>query len=105
MLVGSGRTKDLLLATAWITKTHGWLLWDTTATVLTTTDAFVAVVKHAFLLSGGIDTAWGLLADSHAELLIICKLGLHCNQAVSLVPHGFLCDGVRSTDVRKEFTV
>jgi hypothetical protein len=68
-LVGSGRTKGLLLAAAWITETHGWLLWDTRAAVLTATVVFVAVVERALLLSGDVDAAWGLLADGHAELI------------------------------------
>jgi hypothetical protein len=78
-LVGSGRTKGLLLASARITKTHGRLLWDTTAAVLTATIVFVAVVERALLLSRGVDAAWGLLADGNSELLNVCKLVLHCN--------------------------
>jgi hypothetical protein len=78
------------LASARITKTHGRLLWDTTATVLTATIAFVVVVERVLLLSKNVDAAWGLLANGHAELLNVCKLGLHCNQAVGLVLHSFL---------------
>jgi hypothetical protein len=103
MLVGSGMTKGLLLGTAHITKTHGWLLWETTDAVLTTTVAFVAVVEHALLLSGGIDAAWGLLADGHAELLNVCKLALHCNKAVGLALHGFLHGSVCGTKVREPY--
>ncbi len=58
MLVGSGRTKGLLLAATRITKTHGWLLWGTTAAILTATIAFVVVVERALLLSRGIDASW-----------------------------------------------
>jgi hypothetical protein len=57
MLVGSGRTKYLLLITTCTTKTHGWLLQKTLATALTSTIAFVVIVECALLLSGGVDAA------------------------------------------------
>jgi hypothetical protein len=105
MLVGSGRTKGLLSATTRITKPQGWLLWDTTAAVLTDTIAFVAVVERALLLSGGVDASWGLLINGHAELLNVCKLGLHCNQAVGLVFDGFLHGSIHGTKVCKQVTI
>jgi hypothetical protein len=69
----------LLLTATLTTKTHGWLLWETTAVALTTTKAFVVIGEHVLLLSGGIAATWGLLADSHAELLDVCKFVLHCD--------------------------
>ncbi len=77
--IGIGRTNYLLLTAARTAKTHGWLLWETTAVALTATIAFVVIGEHALLLSGGIAAAWGLMADSHAELLDVRKLVLHCN--------------------------
>jgi hypothetical protein len=59
----------------------------------------------AFLLSGGIDTAWGLLADGHAELLNVCKLALNCNQAVGLDLRCFLCGCIGGAQVHKQVTV
>ena len=38
---------------------------------------------------------WGLLVDSHAELLDICQLALHCGQAGCLTFDGFLSGCVR----------
>jgi hypothetical protein len=78
MFVGSGRTNDLLLTAARTVVIHGWLLWETTAIALPTTIACVVVGEHALLLSRGVATAWGLLANSHAELAV-CKLVLHCD--------------------------
>ncbi len=75
-LVGSGRTYGLLLATARITKTHSWLLRDTTAAVLASIVLCVMVVVRALLLSEDVDTVWGLLADGHSELVNVCKLVL-----------------------------
>jgi hypothetical protein len=103
-LVKSVKTEGLLLAAARITKTHGWLLWDTAAAVLTATIVFVvsvAIVEPVLLLNRGVDATWGLLADGHAELLNICKLDLHCNKAVGLALHGFLHGGIRSTEVHE----
>ncbi len=105
MFVGSGRTKYLLLAAACTAKTHGWLLWETMAVALTTTIAFIAIDKCALLLSRGIAAAWGLLADSHAELLDACKLVLYCNQAGSLALHGSLHGGIHCTKVCKQVTI
>ncbi len=97
--------KGLLLAAARTAKTHGWLLWETRAVVLTATIAFFAVVEPVLLLSGGVDAAWGLLANGHAELLNVYKLALHCNQAVGLALHGFLHGSVCGTKVCKRVTV
>jgi hypothetical protein len=98
--VGSGRRNSLLLIAARTAKTHGWLLWETTAVALTATVAFVVIVgEPALLLSKGIAAAWGLLADSHAVLLDDCKLVLNCDQAVGLALHGFLHSSVHGTKV------
>jgi hypothetical protein len=105
MLVGSWRTKCLLLTATRISKTHGWLLQKTSAAALTTTVAFVAIVERALLLSRSVDTAWGLLANGHAELSNVCKLALHCNQAVGLALHCFLCGGLRGAKVCKQVAV
>jgi hypothetical protein len=75
------------------------------AVALTATIAFVVIGEHVLLLSGGIASAWGLLAGSHAELMNVCRLVLHCNQAVGLALHGFLRGGVRGTKVRKRVTI
>ena len=54
---------------------------ETPTTVATTTAVVVvasaiasvtAIVEHVLLLCRGIDVGWGLLADSHAELLDVC---------------------------------
>jgi hypothetical protein len=103
--VGNGRTKCLLLAAAHTAKTHGWLLWETTAVALTATIAFVVIGKPALLLSGVVTPAWGLLANSHAKMLGVCKLVLHCDQAVGLALHGFLHGSVSGTKVCKQVTV
>jgi len=80
MFVGSGRTSGLLCASPVATK-PGWLLWDNTAAIAiaSTTAALtsaiastVAIVGCVLLMWGGIDAGWGLLADSHAELLDVC---------------------------------
>jgi hypothetical protein len=76
--VGSGRMNHLLLTGAGTTVIYGWLLWETTAIALTSNIALVVVGERALLLSRGIATAWGLLANSHAEL-DVCKLVLHCD--------------------------
>ena len=58
----------LLLTTTCTAVICGWLLWETMTFALTATVALVVVGEHALLLSGGIATAWGLLANIHAEL-------------------------------------
>ncbi len=79
-LVRSGRVRGLLCAGTVATK-PGWLLWETTTTVATTGTTVVvasavasvaAIVECVLLLCRGIDVGWGLLADSHAELLDVC---------------------------------
>jgi hypothetical protein len=76
--VGIGRMNVLLLTTAHTAIIHGWFLWETTAVALTTTIAHIVVGERVLLLSGGIATAHGMLANIHAEL-DVCKLVLHCN--------------------------
>ncbi len=66
--VGIGRTNVLLLTATRTTVVHGWLLWETMVVALTATVALVVVGECVLLLSGGIATAWGLLANIHAEL-------------------------------------
>jgi hypothetical protein len=69
------------------------------------TVAFVVIGECALLLSWGVTAAWGLLANSHEELLNVCKLVLHCDQAVSLALHGFLRGGIRGTKVCEQVTI
>ncbi len=57
------------------------------------------VVGHALVLHDGVDVPWGLLAVSHAELLDICQLALHCSQAGCLAFDGFLRGRIRGTKV------
>jgi hypothetical protein len=76
-VVGLGRYFCLLSPTC-TAVIHGWLLWETTPIALTTIVAFVVIGERALLLSRGVAAAWGLLANSHAEL-DVCKLVLHCN--------------------------
>jgi hypothetical protein len=94
------RTSVLLLTTTRTAIIHGWLLWETMAIALTATVALVVVGECALLLSGGVAAAWGLLANIHAELNVQ-KLGLHCNQAVSLGLHCFLCGCKCGAEVRE----
>ena len=66
------------------------LLWETavsvaatkTTSALTTTIVSAAATVGRVLLSGGVDAAWELLVDGHAELLDVCGqaggLALHC---------------------------
>ena len=81
-LVGSGRTRGLL-RTGTVTTKPGWLLWKTTTTttvatagtavaVATAVASVAAIVECVLLLCRGVDVGWGLLADSHAELLDVC---------------------------------
>ncbi len=58
-----------------------------------------AVVRRALVLRGKVDVAWGLLADSYAELLDICQLALHRGQAGCLAFDGFLRGHVHGTKV------
>jgi hypothetical protein len=59
---------DLLLTATRTTVIHTWLLWEPTAVGLTATVVLVVVGEHALLLSRGVATTQGLLANSHAEL-------------------------------------
>jgi hypothetical protein len=103
--VGSARINYLMLTTARAAKIHGWLLWETTVVALTATIVFVVIDERALLLSGVVATAYGLLANSHEELLDVCKLVLHCNKAVGLALHGFLRGSIHRTKVCKQVTV
>jgi hypothetical protein len=92
-LAGSGST--------WWTIS-GWLLVASVGPAAALTSAIAsasAVVGQALVLRRGVDVAWGLLADSHAELLYIGQLVLHCDQSGCLVLNGFLCGHVRGTKV------
>ncbi len=101
ILVESGRMKRILPTATRTTKSHGWLLWKPLAAALTATVAFVEIVQGALLLSKGIDAAWGMLANSYAELLNVCKSALQCNQAVGPALHCFLCGGICGTEVQE----
>jgi hypothetical protein len=89
--VGSWRTQGLRCSSP--AKTiPGWLLVAAAGTAATLTSAIAsayAVVGHALVLCGGIDVAWGLLANGYAELLDICQLALHRGQAGCLAFDGF----------------
>ena len=78
-LVGRGWARGLLRAGTVATK-PGWLLWEASCTICTAR-ATVAPVTTAIvmllLLWWGVDGGWGLLIDSHAELLDVRKLALH----------------------------
>ncbi len=63
------------------------------------------IVGHVLLLCGGIDGGWGLLADSHAELLDVCQLALHSGHAGCLGLDRLLRGSVGCTKVRKQFAV
>ena len=91
----------------------GWLLVAAavSATALASASSS-AVVGPALLLCGGVVVAWGLvdgawwlLADSHAELLDICQLALHCGEAGGLAFHRILRGRVRGAKVRHCFGV
>ncbi len=85
MFVGSGRTIGLLRACPAAVK-PGWLLRESatavaatgTITALPTTIASAAaIVGRVLLMWWSVDAGWGLLANSHAELLDVCQLALH----------------------------
>ena len=69
-LVGRGRLCRLL-RTGTVAAKPSWLLWEASSTVATagTTIASVAALVELLLLGRGVDGRWGLLVDSHAELL------------------------------------
>ena len=87
----------------------GWLLWKASRAVCTTRATVAPVVATAIvvllLLWRGVDVGWGLLVDSHAELLDVCELALHSGQGGCLALHCFLCGGVRGAEVRNRFVV
>ena len=66
-----------MLSAGTVATKLGWLLEIPTAVATTTTAVVVAsaivsvmaIVKSVLLLCRGIDLGWGLLADSHAELV------------------------------------
>ncbi len=56
-------------------RTPGWLLVASAGLTAALTFAIAsdsAFVGCALVLRGGVDVAWGLLANSHAELLDVC---------------------------------
>ncbi len=110
-LVGSGR-KTWLLHTSSVAAKPGWLMWEAatavaaagTSVVPTAIASAAVIVGHVLLLCGGVDGGWGLLADSHAELLDVCQLALHSGHAGCL-GLGFLCGSVGCAKVCKQFAV
>ena len=95
-LVGSGGACGLL-GTGTVTTIPGWLLWETNTTTIATAGTAVAVaasissvasiVECVLLLCRGVDVGQGLLADSHAKLLDVCQLALHCGHGGCLGLH------------------
>jgi hypothetical protein len=91
-LVGSGR-KTWLLCAGSVAAKPGWLLWEVVtvnATALTSVmptaiASATAIVEHVLLLCWNVDGGWGLLANSHAELLDVCQLALHSSHVGHLV--------------------
>ncbi len=111
-LVGSGR-KTLLLRAGSIAAKPGWLVWEAatavaaagTIVVPTPIASAMAIVRHVLLLCGGVDGGWGLLADSHAELLDVHQLALHSGHAGCLGLDRFLHGPVGCTNVCEQFAV
>jgi hypothetical protein len=112
MLVGSGR-KTWLLRAGSVAAKPGWLLWEVatavaaaiTSIVPTAIMSAMAIVGHVLLLCGGIDGGWGLLANSHAELLDACQLALHIGHVGCLGLDRFLRGSVGHAEVCERFTV
>ena len=110
-LEGGGCT--LLLCACSAETIPGWLLVAaavSAATLASTSSS--AVVGRALLLRGGevvawglVDGAWGLLADSHAELLDIRQLALHCSEVGGLAFHRILRGRVCGAKVCHRFGV
>ena len=74
----------------------GWLLVVSAIIAAASTSASSSVVVgHVLVLREGIDVAWGLLADGHAELLDVHQVDLHHGQAGCLAFDGFLSGCVR----------
>ena len=70
-LAGSGRARGGCAPA-------GWLLWETTTAVATAGDTIAVasaiasvetIVRRLLLLCRGVYVGWGLLVNSHAELL------------------------------------
>ena len=87
-----------LLRISTIAAKPGGLLWEiTSTTTVATTGTAVAVaaavasvaaiVECVLLLCRGVDVGWGLLTDSHAELLDVCQLALHSGHGGCLGLH------------------
>ena len=91
----------------------GWLLWEnttttaiasakTTAGFTTAVASATAIVDGTLLLQRGIDVAWGLLANSHVELLDVRQLALHCGQTGGLAFDCFLRGSVRGAKFARD---
>ena len=105
--VGRGRACGLLRAGIVATK-PGWLLWEASHTICTaraTVAPVATVIVVLLLLWRGLDGGWGLLVDSHAELLDVRELALHSGHGGCLALHRFLCGGVCGAEVHKRFAV
>ena len=110
-LEGGGCT--LLLCASSAETISGWLLVAAAVSAAALASASSsAVVGRALLLRGGVvvalglvDHAWGLLAGSHAELLDIHQLDLHCGEAGGLAFHRILRGRVHGAKVCHRFGV
>ena len=65
----------------------GWLMWETIVAVAAAIASVKAIVECVLPLCRGIDAGWGLLADSHAELLDVRQLALHSGHGGCLGLH------------------
>jgi hypothetical protein len=112
MLVGSGR-KTWLLHAGSVAAKPGLLLWEVATAIAAAVTSVVSIaiasatviVGHVLLLCGGIDGGWGLLANSHAELLDVHQLALHSGHVGHLGLDRFLCGSVGRAKVHKRFAV
>ncbi len=112
MLVGSGR-KTWLLRAGSVAAKPGWLLWEAATAVAAAVTSVMpaaiasatAIVGHVLLMCGGVDGGWGLLADSHAELLDVCQLALHSSHVGRLGLDRFLHGSIGRAKVCKRFAV
>ena len=103
MFLGSGSMIGLMRASPAAVK-QGWFLRKTATAVAatgittalpTTVASASAIVGCVMLLCRGMDAGWGLLANSHAELLDDCQLALHSGHGGHLGLDQFLRGGVR----------
>jgi hypothetical protein len=102
-----------LLCASSVAAKPGWLLWEVatvvaaavTSVVPTAIASATAIVGNVLLLCGGIDGGWGLLANSHAELLDVFQLALHSGHVGCLGLDRFLRGSVGRANVRKQFAV